>query len=46
MGEANDHFMFKREEQAKQVLQEIIRQCPNYTEPYHLLGKTCLRILF
>jgi len=43
MGEANNCFMFKQEEQAKAILQEIIRQCPNYTEPYHLLGTHLMR---
>lgn len=38
MGEANHFYMFKDYTQAQNMLQDIIRQYPNYAEPYHLLG--------
>ena len=38
MGEANNNYMIKDFSKAQENLNEIIRQYPNYSEPYHLLG--------
>ena len=41
MGEANQLFVMKDYEKSREKLFEIIKQCPNFSEPYNLLAIIC-----